>query len=151
VIVIDANVLIYAVDENSSHHHEAKAWLEEVLSGREVIGLAWVVALAFLRLTTRAGISAKPLSIEAALDVLSEWLDHPNISILQPGPQHAHILNTLHVRTGASGNLTTDAHLAALAMEHGAQLCSFDHDFARFTGLKWGEPLIRGRLPAQKK
>lgn len=143
MIVVDANVLICAIDEDSSHHREAKAWLEGALSGREVIGLAWVVALAFLRLTTRTGISPKPLSIEVALDVLSEWLDHPNISILQPGLQHAHILRTLLLRTGAGGNLTTDAHLAALALEHGAQLCSFDHDFARFTGLNWSKPLIK--------
>ncbi len=141
MIVVDANILIYAIDEDSSRHREAKSWLEKTLSGKEVIGLAWVVALAFLRLTTRAGISAKPLSIEAALDVLAEWLDHPNISILQPGPQHAHILRTLLLRTGGGGNLTTDAHLAALAIEHGAQLYSFDHDFARFPELKWRDPL----------
>jgi hypothetical protein len=141
VIVVDANVLIYAIDEDSSRHREAKAWIEKALSGKEVIGLTWVVALAFLRLTTRTGISAKPLSIEAAFDVLSEWFDHPNVSILQPGPQHAHILRTLLLQTGAGGNLTTDAHLAALAIEHGAQLCSFDHDFARFPGLKWRDPL----------
>lgn len=140
MIVVDANILIYAIDEDSSRHREAKSWLERTLSGKEVIGLAWVVALAFLRLTTRTGISAKPLSIEAALDVLGEWLDHPNISILQPGPQHAHILRTLLPRTGGGGNLTTDAHLAALAIEHGARLYSFDHDFARFPELKWRDP-----------
>ena len=144
MIVVDANVLIYAIDEDSSRHREAKAWLESVLSGKEVVGLAWVVLLAFLRLTTRTGISAKPLSIETALDLLSEWLDHPSVSILHPGPQHAHILRTLLLRTGTGGNLTTDAHLAALAIEHGAQLCSFDHDFRRFHGLKWSEPTIKG-------
>lgn len=140
MIVVDANILIYAIDEDSSRHGEARSWLEKTLSGKDVVGLAWVVALAFLRLTTRPGISAKPLSIEASLDVLSEWLDHPNVSILQPGPQHAHILRTLLLRTGGGGNLTTDAHLAALAIEHGAQLYSFDHDFARFSGLKWRDP-----------
>jgi uncharacterized protein len=140
VIVVDVNILIYAIDEDSSRHRQAKAWLEKVLSGKEIIGLAWIVVLAFLRLTTRAGISARPLTIEAALDVVSDWLDHPNVSILQPGPQHAHILRTLLLETGAGGNMTTDAHLAALAIEHGAQLCSFDYDFARFSGLKWRDP-----------
>jgi uncharacterized protein len=143
VIVVDANVLIYAIDEDSSRHHEAKAWLENALSGKEVIGLAWIVALAFLRLTTRSAISAKPLAIDEALDVLAEWLDHPNVSILQPGPRHLDILRSLLSRTGSGGNLTTDAHLAALAIEHGAELCSFDHDFARFPGLKWSEPSIK--------
>jgi hypothetical protein len=140
VIVVDANVLIYAIDEASSRHEEAREWLERVLSGKEVIGLAWVVVLAFLRLTTKAGIAAQPLSIETALDVIREWLDHPAVSILHPGQQHVHILRALLLKTGAGGNLTTDAHLAALAIEHGARLCSFDHDFARFPGLEWSEP-----------
>jgi uncharacterized protein len=144
VILVDANVLIYAIDEDSSRHREAKAWLEKTLSGREAVGLAWAAVLAFLRLTTRTGISANPLSIEEALDVLEEWLDHPNVSILNPGPRHAHILRSLLLSTGSAGKLTTDAHLAALAIEHGAQLCSFDHDFARFPGLKWIGPLTAG-------
>ena len=143
MIVIDANILIYAIDEDSTRHREAKLWLERTLSGKEMIGLAWVVALAFLRLSTRAAISARPLSIEDALDVLEEWLDHPNVTILQAGPRHAQILRSLLLRTGTGGNLTTDAHLAALAIEHGALLCSFDHDFARFPGLKWCEPLAK--------
>lgn len=141
MIVVDVNVLIYAVDEDSDRHREAKEWLENVLSGKEIVGLTWIVLLAFLRLTTRAAISARPLAIEDALDIVSKWLDHPSVSILQPGPRHAHILRTLLLKTGAGGNLTTDAHLAALAIEHGAQLCSFDHDFARFPGLKWRDPL----------
>jgi toxin-antitoxin system PIN domain toxin len=140
VIVVDTNVLIYAIDKDSTRHEGAKAWLEKTLSGNEVIGLAWVVVLAFLRLTTKVGIAAQPLSIEAALEVVKEWLDHPGVSILHPGPQHVHILCTLLLKTGAGGNLTTDAHLAALAIEHGAQLCSFDHDFARFPGLEWSAP-----------
>ncbi len=140
MIVVDANVLIYAIDEDSARHQEAKTWLEKALSGKEVVGLAWVVVLAFLRLTTKAGIAAQPLSIEAALDVVREWLDHPAVSILQPGSQHGYILRMLLLKTGAGGNLTTDAHLAALAIEHGAQLCSFDHDFARFPGLEWRAP-----------
>jgi toxin-antitoxin system PIN domain toxin len=98
--------------------------------------------LAFLRLTTRAGISSRPLSVETALDLVARWLEHPSISILHPGPQHAHILRALLLKTGAGGNLTTDAHLAAIALEHGAELYSFDHDFARFPGLRWREPVV---------
>ena len=142
MIVVDANVLLYAVDEDSTRHREAKAWLEAVLSGNEVLGLTWIVILAFLRLTTKAGISPRPLAIETALDILQKWLDHPGVSIVEPGSQHTHILRTLLLKTGAGGNLTTDAHLAALTMEHGAELCSFDHDFARFPGLRWTEPLV---------
>ncbi|MBV8632586.1 MAG: type II toxin-antitoxin system VapC family toxin [Silvibacterium sp.] len=138
--VVDANVLIYAIDEDSLRHRPARAWLEAALSQKEMIGLAWIVALAFLRLTTKIGLSAKPLSIEQALDLLDEWLNHPNVSILHPGPRHCQILRTLLLHTGSAGNMTSDAHLAALAIEHGAQLCSFDNDFARFPGLRWIQP-----------
>lgn len=141
MILVDANVLIYAVDEYANRHRMAKAWLETVLSGKEVIGLAWVVILAFLRLTTKAGLSSKPLSIESALDIVGDWLDHPAVAILHPGPQHAQILRTLLLNAGAGGNLTTDAHLAAIALEHGAEIYSFDHDFARFPGLRWRSPM----------
>ena len=137
MILVDVNVLIYAIDEDSAHHREAKSWLEKALSGKERIGLAWIVILAFVRLTTRAGIFARPLTVEIAFSLLSEWLDHPNVSILHPGPHHAQILRTLLLETGTAGNLATDAHLAALAIEHRALLCSFDHDFARFPRLKW--------------
>lgn len=141
MILLDANVLIYAVDEHAVHHRAAKAWLETTLSGKEVVGLAWVVVLAFLRLTTRAGLSSQPLSMEAALDLVGEWLDHSSVSIVHPGPKHAQILRILLLRTGAGSNLTTDAHLAALALEHNAELYSCDHDFARFPGLRWRNPL----------
>jgi toxin-antitoxin system PIN domain toxin len=140
VILVDTNVLIYAVDKSSPRHGIAKVWLEEKLSGSEGFALAWIVILAFLRLTTRPGISAYPLPAQAALDIVGQWLSHPSVSVLNPGPRHGDLLRALLLSSGASGNLTTDAHLAALALEHNATLYSFDHDFARFPELRWRYP-----------
>jgi uncharacterized protein len=141
VILIDANLLIYAVNQDGRHHKEARQWLETVLSGREGVGLPWIVLLAFLRITTQAGILPRPLPIDAALDLIRDWLDSPNCSILEPGPDHARILRKLLLGAGAGGNLTNDAHLAAIAIERGAELCTLDRDFGRFPGLRWRNPL----------
>jgi uncharacterized protein len=141
VILIDVNLLIYAVNEDAPHHREARAWLEAVLSGEEILGLSWVVVLAFLRLTTRPGLFARPLSIERALDLMQAWLDCEAVRLVHPGPGHAKILRELLLKSGSGGNLTTDAHLAALAIEHNAEFCSLDRDFARFSGLRWRDPL----------
>ena len=141
MIVIDANLLIYAVNEDAPGHRKAKAWIESAFSGSETVGLSWNVLLAFLRLTTRSGLFREPLSANAAFDVIAAWLDRPVVTIVHPGPHHLQNLrNVLHT-LGTAGNLTSDAHLAALAIEHGAELCSSDSDFARFPGLKWRNPL----------
>jgi toxin-antitoxin system PIN domain toxin len=141
VLLLDANLLLYAVNEDASHHKKAKAWLEARLSGSETIGLTWNVALAFLRLTTRPGLFRHPLHIEVAMDLLAAWLDQDVVTIVHPGPHHFLILRELLQATGTGGNLTSDAHLAAIAIEHGATLCSLDRDFARFTRLLWKNPL----------
>jgi toxin-antitoxin system PIN domain toxin len=141
VILIDANLLIYAVDEEAPMHRKAKPWLEEVLSGAEAAGFAWNVLLAFLRLTTRAAMNRNPLTLEAAFAIVTSWLEAPPAVVVDPGPRHLGILRGLLVPLGTGGNLTSDAHLAALAIEHGALLCSCDNDFARFPGLKWKNPL----------
>lgn len=143
MILPDVNVLLYAVDRRSAPHRAARAWLESTLSGGQPIGLAWVVILAFLRITTRPGWSARPLSIDAAFSILQDWLNHPSVSIAHPGPEHPSILRMLLTTTGSAGDLTTDAHLAALAIEHEAELISADRDFARFPGLRWSNPLAR--------
>jgi uncharacterized protein len=141
VIVLDANLLIYAVNADTPLHPKAKSWLESTLSGQETVGFPWSVLLAFLRLTTRPGLFLHPLPIKTAFGLLASWLDQPSATIVHPGPRHLTVLSELLVPMGTGGNLTSDAHLAALAIEHGAELCSSDTDFARFKGLKWRNPL----------
>jgi uncharacterized protein len=137
----DVNLLLYALDETSPRHEAARAWLEELLSGTETVALAWSVLLAFVRLTTKPQIVAAPLSVEEALDIVDGWLARPNVTVVHPTDRHAVVLRELLAPFGTGGNLTTDAHLAALAVEHGADLCSSDADFSRFGGLRWVDPL----------
>jgi uncharacterized protein len=141
VILVDANVLIYAIDADSAHHRAARRWLEEALSGTTPIGLAWIVVLAFLRLTTRSGILRNPLSPERATAFVDEWLAQPYVRAVSPGEGHWTILRKLLRDTGTAGNLTSDAHLAAVALELGASVCSTDGDFERFAGVDRINPL----------
>lgn len=140
--IVDVNLLIYAINQDAPPHNQAKRWLESVLSGSDTVGMPWMVLLAFLRLTTRAGLFGQPLEAEAAFRVVEAWLAQPNVVIVEPGPHHVRILRRLLLPLGTAGNLTTDAHLAAIAIEHGAELCSADADFARFPTLKWWNPLV---------
>lgn len=137
----DVNLLLYAIDETSPRFDRARPWVEGLFGGTETVALAWPVLLAFLRLTTKPQIVAAPLSIGEALDVVDGWLVRPNVVVVHPTGRHAAILRELLVPLGAAGNLTTDAHLAALAIEHGAELCSSDADFSRFPGVRWRDPL----------
>jgi toxin-antitoxin system PIN domain toxin len=141
MIVLDVNLLIYAVNEDALLHARAKPWLEKALSGPETVGFSWNVLIAFLRLTTRPSVFRNPLRIEAAFDLVSAWLDQSAATIVHAGPRHLQIMRELLLPIGSGGNLTSDAHLASLAIEHGAVLCSSDADFARFPGLKWKNPL----------
>jgi toxin-antitoxin system PIN domain toxin len=141
VILLDANLLIYAINEDAPLNRKAKAWLESVFSGPETVGFSWNVLLAFLRLMTRPGLFQRTLPVEAALDQIAFWLEQPSATLVHPGPRHLRTLRELLGPLGTGGNLTSDAHLAALAIEHGAELCSSDADFARFPGLKWSNPL----------
>jgi hypothetical protein len=141
VILVDANLLIYAIDADSAHHARAKAWLEEALSGAEFVGLPWVVILAFLRITTRAGIMRNPLPPLAALAYVDSWFAQPNVRAVGPGENHWPVLANLLRASGTAGNLTTDAHLAALALEHGGTIASADNDFKRFAGVTHVNPL----------
>jgi len=143
VIAPDVNLLVSAFDQESLSHQEAKVWLENVLSGREPIGLAWNVLLGFLRISTNPRALPKPLRIEQALDLVGNWLAQPNVVILHPGPRHFELLRDLLIGVGTGGNLTSDAHLAALALEHRAVVYSSDKDFNRFTGLRWQNPLAK--------
>ena len=141
MILLDANLLIYAVNEDSPLNRKAKSWLESAVTGPDTVGFSWNVLLAFLRLTTRPGLFRNPLALETAFDLIASWLDQPSVAVVHAGPRHLRVLRDLLLPMGTGGNLTSDAHLAALAIEHGAELCSSDTDFARFPGLKWSNPL----------
>jgi toxin-antitoxin system PIN domain toxin len=141
MILVDANLLIYAVNQDAPLNRKAKRWLESALSGKETVGFPWNVLLAFLRLTTRPGLFVRPLPVDTAFDLVASWLDQTPSTIVHPGPRHLVVLRELLRPLGTGGNLTSDAHLAALAIEHGAELCSSDTDFARFPGLLWSNPL----------
>lgn len=137
----DLNLLIYAVDEQAADHATARRWWEAALSGSETVGLAWSVLLGFLRLTTSPRVMRDPMTADEALDYVDRWLAQPATTVVEPTGRHASVLRDLLARTGTAGNLVSDSHLAALAIEHGAQLCSADRDFARFKGLDWINPL----------
>jgi len=141
MILVDVNILIYAVNSDSPMHEKAKTWLESTLSGPDTLGLSWTVLLAFLRLTTRPGIFDKPLSVNRAFDLVDAWLAQPSVVTVDPAAQHLRVVRELLLPLGTGGNLTSDAHLAALAIEHGAELCSSDNDFERFPRLRWRNPL----------
>lgn len=141
MILLDANVLIYAVDSDAPHHAKARRWLERTLSGDTAVGLPWIVALAFLRITTRTGVLRHQLSAEQAIAFVDEWLEQPCVELVGPGAGHWPLLKKLLREVGAAGNLTSDAHLAALAIESGAELASTDHDFRRFAGVRVLNPL----------
>jgi toxin-antitoxin system PIN domain toxin len=141
VRLVDLNLLLYAIDEEAPVHGRAKAWLEEALSGTEELGFAWVVLLGFVRLTTNPAVFEAPLEADEALDIVDGWLAQPVATVVDPSERHARNLRELLAPLGTAGNLTTDAQLAALAIEHGAELCSRDADFSRFPGLRWRDPL----------
>jgi hypothetical protein len=142
VKLVDANVLIYAVNSDAEHHEPSRRWLESALSGTEPVGMTWGVLLAFLRVTTRRGILERPLSVADALEYVDSWLQQPPVELVVPGPSHWTILRTLIAASGTAGNLTSDAHLAAHALEGGWTLVSTDHDFRRFSGLAVLNPTL---------
>jgi toxin-antitoxin system PIN domain toxin len=141
MILVDANLLIYATNIDAPLHRKAKAWLESVLSSGETVGFSWNVLLAFLRLTTKPGLFRRPVPLDIASALVAAWLDQPPAIVVHPGARHLRILRELLLSVGSAGNLTFDAHLAALAIEHAAELCSSDNDFGRFQGLQWRNPL----------
>jgi uncharacterized protein len=139
--LVDVNVLLYAVNREAAHHSTCLKCWESALSGRESIGLAWAVLLAFLRVSTKSNAFVVPLSPTDALERIETWLDHPNTRVVQEPEEHFLLMRQLIEQCGTAGNLTSDAHLAALAISSGATLVSCDTDFARFAGLRWENPL----------
>ena len=140
-MIVDANILLYAVDESSDFHRPARTWLEEALNGPGRVGLPWPTLTAFLRISTHPRAARDPLTAREAWDFIADWLDASSAWIPKPGPRHAEVFRRLSVDVGLQGNLISDAHLAALAIEHGVGICSADSDFARFPGLAWVNPL----------
>jgi uncharacterized protein len=141
MILIDANLLLYAYDARAAKHERAQAWLENILVSSEPVGLAWAAILAFLRISTHSGILANALSLSDAISIVSGWLAEDTVSILEATDRHWPVLCRLLTEGQAPGRLVMDAHLAALAIEHGATLCSTDRDFTRFKGLRLLNPL----------
>jgi len=145
LILPDVNLLVCAHDELAPLHVPARGWWEGLLGGRQTVFLPWAVVFGFVRLVTHPSVLREPLSPAAALQRVRSWLEQPRAELLEPGPKHLEIVARLFEATGVGGNLTTDTHLAALAIEHRCELHSNDTDFARFPGLRWRNPLIAGR------
>ena len=141
MILVDANLLIYAYRVDSPQHAVSRRWLENTLGGSEFVRFAWLTLWAFLRIVTHARIFEHPLAVLDAETAISSWLAQPISGIVEPGERHWQILQEMARHGQATGPLMMDAALAAIAIEHGAMLCTTDRDFARFPGLKWSNPL----------
>lgn len=140
MIVLDANILLYAYDSASSHHKRARAWIEEIFSEATAVGLPWQSVTAFLRIMTNSRLPGS-FSVEEAVQVVDQWLEQPNIRLLAPGDDHWPLLRRMVVEGQAPGALVSDAELAALTAEFGGILHTTDRDFARFPDLRWTNPL----------
>ncbi len=142
MILVDANILLYAEDSLNPRHDQARVWWDTQLSGTGIVCLCWTVLCAFIRLGTNPRVFQNPLSLEQAVGRVQRWLDQPCTRVIRPTERHWTVLRQVLTDGQAVANLVTDAHLAALAIEHGCELASTDSDFARFAKLKWKNPLI---------
>jgi toxin-antitoxin system PIN domain toxin len=142
VILVDANLLVYAHVQSFPQHERARDWLDQQLNGMTAVGLPWASLLAFLRLVTNPRIFDRPEPMAEAWAQVMDWLGCETVWIPQPSDHHIQVLGDLLSVSGSVANLVPDAHLAALAIEHGLQICSTDGDFARFPGLRWLNPLL---------
>ncbi len=141
--LVDANLLLYATDDFSEPHFAAKTWWHSQLSGTRTVALCWPVLQAFIRIGTNARLQRQPMTLPEAIQTVQSWLDQPCVRIVQPTENHWAIFQQM-LRTGsATANLVSDAHLAALAVEHDCVLYSTDRDFARFRGLNWENPIAK--------
>jgi hypothetical protein len=140
-MLIDANILLYAADDSSAFHERAAEWLTDALNGPRRVGIPWQSLIAFLRISTHERASAKPLTPAEATGFVTDWLEPEVVWTPHEGPRHADILVGLVEKYQLRGNLVSDAQLAALAIEHGLQMCSADTDFARFSELTWINPV----------
>lgn len=147
MILVDANLLVFGHVSSFAQHESARIWLDEKLNGTAPVGLPWASLLAFLRLVTNPRIFDRPEPMAAAWRQVHDWLNQEPVWIPQPADHHARLLGELLAAPGVHGNLVPDAHLAALALEHGLVLCSTDGDFARFPGLRWQDPITGHSTP----
>jgi toxin-antitoxin system PIN domain toxin len=141
LILVDANILLYAEDQLSPSHEQARAWWDAQLSGASPVCLCWTVLGAFIRIGTNPRVFERPLSLEEAIARVESWLDQPCTRIITPTERHWVVYQQMLCDGKAVANLVTDAHLAALAVEHGCEVVSTDSDFARFPGIRWRNPL----------
>lgn len=141
MFVVDVNLLIYAVNSDAAEHVLVRSWLETEINAGTPIGLPWVVLLGFVRLSINPKVLSQPLTLDQALDQISEWLALPNVSVLEPGFDHHSHFSAACQAVNAGPNLITDAHLVAIVQEHGATIASCDTDFGRFPDLVWMNPL----------
>jgi uncharacterized protein len=141
VIVLDANILLYAYDSASPQYAKARGWIEREFSSSEPIALPWQTVSAFVRIATHPRLPGDRLTLEEAVNLVDSWLEQPNIRLLVPGEGHWPLFRQMLVDGQASGALVSDAHLAALTIEYGGVLHTTDRDFARFPGLRWKNPL----------
>jgi uncharacterized protein len=140
VKLLDANILLYAYDSDSSHHAACRSWLEAAFNAEEIVALPWQTLLAFIRICTNPRATKKPLDSAQACEIVDSWLSQANVSVIGAGERFWELLNGQILEAQIRGPLVTDAALAALALEHGATLCSVDKDFRRFRGLKLVDP-----------
>ena len=141
MIVPDLNLLVYAHSAGAALHEQARQWWEDLANGTERVGVPWVVSTGFVRLMTHPSVLSDPAAPEHAVDLMAEWFRSPSVIPLNPGTQHLAIFRNALAAAGVGGDLVTDAHIAALAIEHQAEVHSNDSDFARFPGLRWRNPL----------
>ncbi|MEJ5256109.1 MAG: type II toxin-antitoxin system VapC family toxin [Acidimicrobiales bacterium] len=138
--LVDANVLLYAVNVDAVAHERSRRWLDDALSGAETVAFSWMALLAFVRLATKVSLFPSPLTVDEAMDRVDAWLAAPSAVVVEPTVRHAAIVRDLLDAVGVGGNLVNDAHLAALAIEHRCRIVSFDNDFGRFPGVDWSLP-----------
>lgn len=141
MIVPDLNLLVYAHTTGAPLHEPARLWWEDLVNGTERVGVPWIVAAGFVRLLTHPNVLSNPVAPEHVVDLMAEWFRSPSVTPLNPGTQHLAIFRNMLVNVGVGRNLVTDSHIAALAIEHQAEVHSNDSDFARFPGLRWHNPL----------
>jgi toxin-antitoxin system PIN domain toxin len=138
--LVDANVLLYAINPATTQHGPARDWLDGALDGDETVGFTWIALLAFIRISTNRAVFDRPLDASVACDVVRGWLARASAIVVEPTSRHIDVLAGLLAEAGTAGNLVADAHLAAMAVEHDATIISFDADFGRFDGLRWAKP-----------
>lgn len=141
MIIPDVNLLLYAHNEDSSLYLKASTWWTNIISKEMSLGLPWIIIVAFIRLITSQSVLPHPTSSDQAIDIVNSWLELSNVQVIEPGRKHLNILREILKQGNATSRLTTDAHIAALAIEYSAEIHSNDLDFARFSGLKFHNPL----------